>query len=170
MTRALATTALLLGLAAPFAGSPYSSPPLRADDQISALTLASWIRDQRADLIVFDLRSAADFNEFQIPTAENMAGDALNQVPLAAGVTVVVYADSTESAIDGWRRLRARGFLALILYGGANAWLDDVMSPVESTELTRYFGGVARTSPAVTEGDRGLSATERARLLRRRGC
>lgn len=145
--RVLAAVAIVLGLAAPFAGDP-PSPPTR----ISALELASWIREQRPGLRIVDARPAADFTSFSIPTAENVGVDAIASLRLKSNETVVAYVDGRTFVLDG----------------GVDAWLDEVMNPIKSTDVTRYFGGVAR--PAPPPGAPSQSTTERVRQLRRRGC
>lgn len=145
--RALATVALVLGLAAPFAGDPPAQPT-----RVSALELASWIREQRPGLRIVDARPAADFTSFSVPTAENVTADAVASLRLKSDESIVAYVDGRSFVLDG----------------GIDAWLDDVMNPIKSTDLTRYFGGVAR--PPAATGAKNESTAERVKQLRRRGC
>jgi rhodanese-related sulfurtransferase len=153
--RLLAGIALLLGIAAAFAGSPHRD--VRETDQVTALALAARIRDRQPGLRVIDIRPAPEFNAFQIPTAENISPEALDLVLAQSGQTIVVYADDAATANGAVTKLRSKGHLdVLALRGGVSAWIDDVMNPEHSTEVTRYFGGVARAN--------GI------RTLPRRGC
>jgi len=181
--RILAGITLLLGLGAAFAGSPYrgdqndlgsrfgagGKPGLRQatgvslssrndsrGPRVTALELAAWIRDRRPGLRVIDVRTETEFNAYQIPTAEHVSSDALERLPATSGDTLVVYARDTAAAEKAVDRLLSAGHSqVLVLEGGANAWTDDVMNPVRSTELTRYFGGTARPAGTVRTVRRG---------------
>lgn len=182
--RAMGAAALVLGLAAPFAGSPYAgargrvdvaeltSAIARGDDQITATDLARWIRDRKAGLRVFDLRSAAAFGVYQVPTAENVPIDALERAPIGASDVVVLYGEGDAPAAQGWILLRARGHRDVFyLRGGLDAWIDEVMSPEKGTDLTEYFGGVPR--PAGSPGakpPKPASLNEKIARTARRGC
>jgi rhodanese-related sulfurtransferase len=155
--RIFAGMTLLLGLGAAFAGSPYRDD--RNDSRgprVTAVELAAWIRDRRPGLRVLDLRTETEFNAYQIPTAEHVPLDAVARLRATPGDTLVVYAGDTATAEKAAARLRAAGHSqVLVLRGGANAWIDDVMNPARSTEVTRYFGGTARPAGTVRTVRRG---------------
>lgn len=192
VTRRLGFSALGLGLAAAFAGTPYRHPFGRIDvgravaaiedgsDHVTALELATWIRDRKPGLRVVDVRPAADFTAYAIPTAENIPLASLMRTAFQPHETVVLYSEGGAHAGQAWVLLRALGvFNACFIAGGLADWRDEVMSPVLSpgataeekqafavtAELSRYFGGqpsaVGRAcpTPAVATGH-----------LRRRGC
>jgi len=156
--RLFAGIALLLGLGAALSGSPFraASP----EKPVMALELAAWIRDRRPGLRVIDVRPVNEFDAYQIPTAEHFLPDAFDQLAPTPDEILVLYAHDVASANQAAARLRSAGHPHIfVLDGGVNAWIDDVMSPARSTDLTRYFGGVVR--PAGANGVRSAP---------RRGC
>ena len=171
--RALALAALVLGALAPFAGSPYrtkreamdvrqlAAQVAREEDHVTALELAQWIKDRKPRLRVIDLRAEADFEEYHLPRAEWMPLERLLSAPFAKDETVVLISDGGAHAGQGWVFLRALGHEQVyFLRGGLGEWLDDVMNPPKTTELSRYFGGSVR----------GEGATDDVAKMRRRGC
>ena len=195
LTRRLGLGALALGFAAPFAGNPYrvargqldldatARAILNGSDHISALQLASWIKDRRVGLRVIDVRAQAAFEQDAIPTAENITVDRLPSARFAPNETVVLYSEEGAHAGQAWVMLRALGVgNAYFIAGGLADWRDEVMSPVLAAdasveerqafaavaEISRYFGGVPRI------GELGASAPQNEarhrETLRRRGC
>jgi rhodanese-related sulfurtransferase len=168
VTRRLGFAALGLGLTAAFAGSPYRHRAGQIDigraidaiddgsDHATALELAAWIRDRKPGLRVVDIRPAADFAAYAIPTAENIPLAALVRTAFQPHETVVLYSEQGAHAGQAWVLLRALGvFNAWFIAGGLADWRDDVLAPVlspdasaeekqafaERSELSRYFGG-----------------------------
>lgn len=172
MHRTLGSTAILLGALAAFAGSPFresfdvrqlASEVTREEDHVTAIELATWIKDRKQGLRVLDLRPEAEFDEYHIPGAENVAFDALLQARYASTDTLVLISDGGAHAAQGWVFLRALGHQHVyFLRGGLGEWLDEVMNPTKPTALTRYFGGVPRSG----EGEQANTVTN----MRRRGC
>ena len=187
LVRILAWMAVISGIAAAFAGSPYSSHNGRIDvdalsravqhedDHVTAVELAAWIRARRPGLRVIDVRSAPEYDAYHVPTAERVSLDSIAHVPFRKDETIVLYSDGGAHAAQAWVFLRALGYDRVrFLRGGLQDWLDDVMSPsLASTAsrrdsvafdgnaaLSRYFGGVPR---------RGVT-TATVQRVRRRGC
>ncbi len=171
--RTLGSVAIVLGALAAFAGSPYqaalnvhqlASEVAREEDHVTALELAAWIKDRKPGLRVLDLRSEAEFDEYHIPGAENVAFDALlTTTRFVSTDTLVLISDGGAHAAQGWVFLRALGHRHVyFLRGGLGEWLDEVMNPTKPTALTRYFGGVPRSG----EDAQTNSVTN----MRRRGC
>lgn len=198
LARNLGAGALVLGLAAPFAGSPYQATPSHLDidqiarliatgeDHIEPLQLAAWIRDRKPGLRVIDVRSPAEFAEYAIPTAENIPVDQLSRTTFKPTETVVLYSEGGAHAGQAWVMLKAMGVANVtFISGGLVDWYVDVMTPTlapdaspdqaqafEATaELSRYFGGEPSigTSATPTAPPR---ATPPPRIadVRRRGC
>ena len=158
----LASLAICAAALAALARSPEPPP---ACDEISAVTLAEWIRARRPGVLVLDTRSAQAMERDGIPGARSAAdfdGDAVD--------TVVLYGDRR---VDEAPPLRGSPRRVLRLHGGIEAWNRDVLFPVirgdapereksefaSRAQLSRYFGG----SPRVLEpGAR--------RTRSRRGC
>ena len=209
-TRALAAIAAAAALLAAVASGPHvpagSGPrgevpaavgggASRATDadgtyDIGALELAQWIRDGR-EVTVLDLRSAAAYDEFAVPTATQVTIAQLADMPLARADTVVLYGDDGPTVLQGWTLLRARRLEhAYVLEGGMYEWLRAVLNPAlpldatpaeeaafaEVAQLSRYFGGVPRRGepePAFRRaGTDSTSAQARDAMssILRRGC
>lgn len=179
--RTLAIVALTLGAAAPFAGSPYRSARAsvdvadlagmiaREEDHVTALELATWIHDRKPSLRVIDVREPEEFAAYQIPTAENVPLAQFSRLSMKADDTVVLYSGGGAHAAQALVFIRAMGHRQVFfLSGGLNEWIDDVMNPVASTPITRYFGGVAR--PEGSAPPSASTTAERVKQLRRRGC
>jgi len=172
MHRALGSAAIVLGALAAFAGSPYratldvkqlASEVTREEDHVTAIELATWIKDRKPGLRVLDLRQEAEFDEYHIPGAENVAFDALLKGRYASTDTLVLISDGGAHAAQGWVFLRALGHQHVyFLRGGLGEWLDEVMNPAKPTALTRYFGGVPRSGED--------AQTNTVTNMRRRGC
>jgi rhodanese-related sulfurtransferase len=182
--RALAVAAIVLGAAAPFAGSPYSpvrgridvadlaATVEREDDHVTAMELAAWIRDRRPGLRVIDVRSPDEFSAYQIPSAENVPLGSFDRLRLQRGDIVVLYSAGGAHAAQAWVFVRSLGHREVFfLSGGLNEWINEVMTPERSTELTRYFGGVAQPGSSNRNAARTDESTADAvKRLRRRGC
>jgi len=166
-----AVLAALALVAAAFAALAGDVAPPPAADEISAVDLALWIRDQRPRLLIVDARSSEAFDKDRLPGArllEDVAADALTSAD-----TVVVYADSSADAAA--LRGLSRAPHVLRLHGGMAAWNDEVLFPVLRADanarqqqdfavrarLSRYFGGSPRQLDPGASPARGRS---------RRGC
>lgn len=169
----LALAAWLLGEPAPPAGSAAERRLLadaieREADHVDALQLAAWIRDRRPGLRVIDVRPDSEYAAYHVPTAERMSIAELVTRRFGRGETVVLYSEGGAHAAQAWVLVRQAGAReAYFLRGGILEWIDDVMQPATSTELTRWFGGTARAPGAVPMPDR---PAESVRRLRRRSC
>jgi len=148
---------------------------------VSAVQLATWIREGRPRLRVLDLRSAPEFHAFHIPGAEHVALEALATAGFADDETLVLYSETGVHAAQAWVFLRALGHRHVVfLRRGLHEWLDDVMSPTLAVDappeaeaafarvadLSRWFGGTPRRitgHAAVTPGDAPVA-------VRRGGC
>jgi rhodanese-related sulfurtransferase len=128
-------------------------------DHISAPDLADLIIGGDATLRVFDLRSAADFEQMHIPGARHMTIDTLARQPLPRDATIVLYSEGGAHAAQAWVLLRMRGYArVLFLREGLYEWLARVMEPrlaidateseradfVRAVERSRFFGGLPR--------------------------
>lgn len=198
LARNLGAGALVLGLAAPFAGSPYKATPTQLDidhiarliasgeDHTDPLQLAAWIRDRKPGLRVIDVRGPTEFADYAIPTAENIPVDQLSRTPFADSETIVLYSEGGAHAGQAWVMLKAMGVSNVtFISGGLVDWYVDVMTPAlpvnatpeqtqafEATaELSRYFGGEPQLG-ATTTSAAPPRATPPPRIadIRRRGC
>ena len=212
LTRLLGIAAAVLGVLAAVAGSPYASRHgrvdvdalanvvRREDDHVTAIELAGWIKSRRDRLRVVDLRSAGEYDEFHIPTAERVAIDSLASARFAPDETIVLYSEGGAHAAQAWVFLRALGYdRVFFLRGGAYEWLEQVMNPSlgasashndsaafsDIAAISRYFGGTPHSGASpddeaitfpVARRDSGTVRDGRAQTaaavakIRRRGC
>ncbi len=197
IAKTLGAGAFVLGLAAPFAGSPYpivrgnidvngiARTIAKGDDHVEPLQLARWIRDRRASLRVIDVRTAGEFAEYAIPTAENIPLEQLPHASFAPDDTLVLYSEGGAHAAQAWMLLRAMGHTDVyFIRGGLVDWYVDVMRPVLSpdaskeeaiefekvADLSHYFGGVPQLGQAEDRMHVTSDKTPRIATIRRRGC
>jgi len=166
-----AVLVLLALAAATLAAIAGGIDPPPAADEVSAVDLAQWIRDQRPGLLVVDTRAAEAFDQDRLPGAKMLAD--VDADAIASADTVVVYADARADAGGLPHLLNAPRVLRL--HGGIAAWNEDVLFPVlraDASEraqrdftsralLSRYFGGSPRLLDPGAAPARGRS---------RRGC
>ena len=120
-SRMLGVVALILGAAAPFAGSPYrslkgpvdvrglSAVVAREEDSVDAQQLARWIRDREPGLRVIDLRSEVEYSNYRIPGAEHAEIASIDLVAKSKTGWVVIYSEGDAQAAQTWVFLRAMG-------------------------------------------------------------
>jgi rhodanese-related sulfurtransferase len=173
----LSVGALLAGDERPPASSVAGRQLIAAEiereaDHVTALELAAWIRERRPGLRVIDVRPDSEFQQYHVPTAERMSLREVATARFGVGETIVMYSEGGAHAAQAWVLLRGAGTRnAYFLRGGILEWLDEVMQPMRSTELTRYFGGVARPAPAVPSlVPLPSGVAESVRRQRRRSC
>jgi rhodanese-related sulfurtransferase len=198
-------TALLLvaawaGLAAAATGSG-SLPETRRlaaeiaaeRDHISAPQLATRIMTGDPALRVFDLRSAAEFEQMHIPTARQASIDTLLRDPLPQDATIVVYSEGGAHAAQAWVFLRLRGYRHVyVLREGLYEWIARVIEPrlavdaspseraafETAAEQSRFFGGVPQAGVPRADVPVGYwtgaqvagASQQAAARIRRRGC
>jgi rhodanese-related sulfurtransferase len=196
---ALALTAATLAGGAAISDSALQAHPaqLAAEiesgrDHTSAIELADRIMRGDGDLLVFDLRSAAAFDEFHVPGARHATLRDLSMASFARSSTVVLYSEGGAHAAQAWVLLRLRGYRNIFfLREGVYEWISRVLDPrlaVDATaaeradfrqaaDLSRYFGGAALSDVPRSEVPRGywtgLSQDVEqpaAAGFRRRGC
>lgn len=187
--KVLAVAALVLGAFALLAGSPRVQSNARIDvaglartienedDHVTAVELAQWIRSQRQDLRVIDVRDSASFDAYHIPRAERIALDDLVTTQFSRDETLVLYSDGGAHAAQGWVLLRAMGHKRVyFLRGGLDEWLADIMNPTlaasasdsaresfaKLSEISKYFGGLPRIGDS--------TVVRPAARVRGRGC
>jgi rhodanese-related sulfurtransferase len=195
--RSLGAGALLLGLAAPFAGSPYLPAQggidvdglarviAAGEDHVTASELAAWIRDRKPNLRVIDVRDADAFEAYSIPTAENIPIDRLAHVSFSKEDTIVLYSEGGAHAGQAWVLLRALGLARVyFIAGGMVDWHEEIMAPElaadaseeqkrafeAQADLSRYFGGEPQIGPARGEALGRPVAEQPRTVARRRGC
>jgi rhodanese-related sulfurtransferase len=146
--RGLAAVALVGGVLATLAGSPYRADRAVLDaaglaraiateaDHVTAIELARWIRDGKTGLRVLDVSDADPMMNLAVPLAEPVP---MSELPAFAATVrpsdpVVVYSAGGAHGGQAWVLLRALGFTDVyFLQGGLEAWIDEVLAPVLPT-------------------------------------
>ncbi len=140
--RRFATVLIGLGLIAAFAGSPYRGPFARVDtkqlaldagakaDRIQVEQLADWLIEGRNDFLLIDVRAAAAFDRYHIPSATSVPLTALAFDVAPRNERIICYSDGDAEAAQASLLLRSLGFpAAYFLSGGLEAWQAAVLSP-----------------------------------------
>lgn len=174
--RRFAVALLAIGLFAAFAGNPYRGPFARIDtrqlaldagssaDHVTASQLADWLIAGRNDLLLVDVRDAAAFARYHIPSALNLPLATLASDFAARNERIVVYGEGGTAAAQAWLLLRSLGFPAVhLLAGGLEEWKSTVLfpkspaadaPPAEQIEFARrsakakHFGGAPQNTGA----------------------
>jgi hypothetical protein len=142
--RTLAGLAIVGGALAPFAGSPY----LPRD--VDALQLASWIKDRKPGLRIFDPRPLREFNAYHIPASEHVEPEDLKTMHFRPTETVVVV---TDDILRGW----SNDVMNLTLAPDASPEAKAAFE--RAAAISRYFGGAPR-----------IGQRDPTRVFRRHGC
>ncbi|MBK9099734.1 MAG: rhodanese-like domain-containing protein [bacterium] len=173
----LALVAIVLGLLATIAGSPYSGSTIKVNakdlalstvnnsDKIEVLELADWIIKGKSDYTLVDLREEKDFNEYFIPTAYNIPMETLPEAGLLRNQKIILYCYDDLRAAQAWFILKSDNYRGVyILNGGLDKWKSEVLFPNLSAdagkeqiaefekikEISKFFGGVPQTGAEET--------------------
>jgi rhodanese-related sulfurtransferase len=168
----LALIAGLLGFLALFVATPYRGNSVtmnvkelgllveKTTDHVFVEDLADWVIKGRADYRLIDVRSAKEFDEYHIPTAENIPVGSLFDGALTRNEKIILYSEGGIHAAQAWFLLRAQGFATTyILKDGLAEWKDRILfpsladnaSPEEKAAFEKrktvsaFFGGVPQT-------------------------
>jgi rhodanese-related sulfurtransferase len=168
----LALFALLLGIIAVFAGSPYMGSEVKVNtkdlalstvknsDKVKPLELADWIIKGKADYTLVELRSEDKFSEYFIPTAINIPLVQLPESDLLRNQKIILYSEDDVNAAQAWFILKSKNFKGVyLLDGGLKEWNNEVLFPKlalnaskeeiaqfeKVKEISKYFGGQAQT-------------------------
>ncbi len=172
--RLLAGAAFALGVVALF-GRPTPGHTVRLDtqelativadkvDHVSAVELADWIIQNKSDYRLVDVRTPDEFAAYHIPTAENVPITQLPDFGLGRTEKIVLYSEGGIHSAQAWMLLRAEKYAGVyILFGGLDAWNDEVLHPVapvaatpqqtaafeRAAQVARFFGGAPRAASA----------------------
>ena len=108
----------LLGLIAAFAGSPYQGSRVTIDtqeladivqrevDHVGAVELADWIIKGKADYRLIDLRTPDEYDQYHIPSAENVLLADLPTYGLERNEKIILYSEGGIHSAQAWFLLR----------------------------------------------------------------
>lgn len=172
LRRALAALAFALGLLA-LAGNPERGHTVTIDtqelativsskvDHVTVQDLAGWIIRGASDYRLVDVRTPAEFAAGHIPSAENVPLTDLPDYGLGRNEKIVLCSEGGIHSAQAWMLLRAQRYRGVyILFGGLDAWNDEVLHPIAPTDSTaealaafaraaqvaRWFGGAPRAA------------------------
>jgi rhodanese-related sulfurtransferase len=177
LNRALGLLAFVLGAVAIFAQvypdrtvtvheTALTTANIRGEAHVAPRELAGWIVEGRADYRLIDLRDEGAFDEYHVPTAENVPLSAIREHGLLRNEKIVLYADTDLLAAKAWILLRGRGYQGVYtLQGGLDAWKDQVLFPMmpesptpgeqarfrEAAHVAKFFGGQPRAAASGSE-------------------
>lgn len=164
----LASLAILLGLIAFIISDPFNNIYAKINtkelavmvqkevDHVNVDELADWIIKGKSDYRLIDLRSEKEFNEYNIPSSENIPITNLLDGQIARNEKIILYSDGGIHSAQAWFLLKAKDFKNVyILRGGLEEWKDKILFPKLASNATenekakfeiasaisRYFGG-----------------------------
>ena len=173
----------LLGLVAAFAGSPYKGSRVTIDtvdlagivqrevDHVNPTDLADWIIKGKSDYRLLDLRTQTEFDQYHIPSAENVPLATLPNYGVERNEKIVLYSEGGIHSAQAWFLLKAMGYKSVyMLRGGLDDWKDLVLFPsmpqnpnpeqlatfTKMTEVSKFFGGTPRTESSTKASDTAL--------------
>jgi len=178
--RGLMVGLLVLGLIALFAGSPYQGSHAVLDtkqlammvggkqDHVTVDDLADRIIRGENSFLILDLRDGDSYQRYHIPTAMNLPLAQWESGLIPRNETILLYSDGGIHAAQAWFLMKAQGYPSVyLLHGGLDAWIDEILYPSRSAEMTpeaanafarrvevsRFFGGSPRTGSEGTQGE-----------------
>jgi 3-mercaptopyruvate sulfurtransferase SseA len=133
----LVALALILGLAAAFAGAPravdvdaLAKQVACEEDHVTATELAQWIKDRKPGLRIINVGRASA----RLPREEVIPLETLTKTHFAPDATIVLVSEGGAHAAQAWVLLRMLGHRNVyFLRGGVAEWNAD-------KTITRYFG------------------------------
>lgn len=176
LNQKLALVAAVLGVLALFAGNPYRGHTTTIDvkelgllveketDHVSVDELADWIIKGKSDFRLIDVRSAKEFEQYHIPSAENIPVGSLLDGGLMRNEKIILYSEGGIHAAQAWFLLKAQRYKNVyILKDGLAEWKDRILFPSLSENasaeekaafekrkaVSAFFGGSPRTGTAV---------------------
>jgi hypothetical protein len=171
LNRKLALVAGALGFLALFAGNPYKGSTATLNvkelglivekevDHVSVEELADWLIEGRADFRIIDVRSAREFAEYHIPSAENIPVGSLFDGGIQRNEKIVLYSEGGIHAAQAWFLLKAQKYNSVyILRDGLAEWKEKILFPSLGENATQeernafekrkavsaFFGGTPR--------------------------
>ena len=174
----LGLLALALGIIALFADNPYETAKAEIStkelaliveneaDHIKVTELADWIIKGRSDYLLIDLNKENVFNEYHIPTAENIQITSLIESGLLRNEKIILYSDGGIHSAQAWMLLKAKNYKSVyMLLGGLEEWKDRILFPslsntasrqdslnfLQIAEISKFFGGSPQTGIAEKE-------------------
>jgi rhodanese-related sulfurtransferase len=152
LNKKLGLIAIVLAVTALIIGSPTNKTNVtinpnelalmisKGADHIEVEELADWIIKGRMDYRLLDLRGEKSFNEYHIPTAENVPLADLMNYAIERNEKIILYSDGGIHSSQAWFLLKSKGFKsAYFIIGGLDEWKDKILFPSAPTDSTAEF-------------------------------
>ncbi len=166
-----------------FDPSDLSKQILGSEDQITPRQLSEMIIAGKGDYQLIDIRQERDYKKGNIKTSENIPLDRLLkketiEVDLSRDKLVILYSNGNSHAHQAWLVLKTAGLDTVVLEGGFNGWVNNVLNPklpkaYSDDEILKYnrAGSIAN----YFSGGSGIKETEvsektKARPVRKRSA
>ena len=162
--------AIILGIFAAFIGNPQDNTTasvnikelsMTAGGNVNSVTvqeLSSWIIQGKMDYRLVDLRTEADYEEYNIPSSECVSMSSLTKSELMRNEKIILYSDDDIIASQAWFILKSDGYKSVsILKRGMEAWKNEIVFPScncgehstaelkqlhdKKAEVAKFFGG-----------------------------
>lgn len=169
--RGLMIAMVVLGVIALMAGDPYRGSRTVLDtkqlallvggkqDHVTVEDLADRIIRGDNTYSLLDVRDAENYRTYHIPGAINIPVAEWEAGVIPRNETIILYSDGGIHAAQVWFLMQAQGYPSVyLLLGGLNAWMDDILYPVQPAgveadpeafarraEVARFFGGAPQT-------------------------
>ena len=108
-------------------------------DHVTAEEVSAWIIDKQPDLLIVDLRSSEEYQQYHLPGAVNIPltrlfePESLDQ--LSDLYTIVLYSNGGTHAAQAWVLLQQMGIKSYVMLGGLNYWVDAILNPQPPGDL-----------------------------------
>jgi len=116
-----------------------ASSVINKSDHVTAEDLAALIIDKDPNLLIVDLRSAEEYNQFHIEGAINIPLSQLFEEEslemLSPDYNIVVYSNGGTHSAQAWVLLKQMGIDCYTLLGGLNYWAEAIMNPEPPDDL-----------------------------------
>ena len=163
--------AIILGIIAVFIGNPQDNTKtsvnikelaMTAGDNVNTVTvneLSNWIIQGKMDYRLVDLRTEAEYEEYNIPTSECVPMSSITNSELMRNEKIILYSNDDIVASQAWFILKSGSYKSVsILKNGMEAWKNEIVFPscncgttptteqkqlhAKKAEVANFFGGV----------------------------
>jgi rhodanese-related sulfurtransferase len=108
-------------------------------DHVSAEQVAEWIINKRPDLLIVDIRSSDEYNQYHIPGAVNLPLAKLFESEslelLNDDFIIVLCSNGGTHAAQAWVLLKQLRIDSYVLLGGLNYWAQAILNPQPPDDL-----------------------------------
>ncbi len=108
-------------------------------DHVTAEEVADWLINKRPDILLVDLRTSEEYQQYHIPGAINIPlaklFDEEYLYQLDPDKIIVLYSNGGTHAAQAWVLLRQLGIESYVLLGGLNYWVQAILNPQPPDDL-----------------------------------